>query len=49
MLPFHTPARSRNLLSPILIHSIWNSAVLTLLFVIAESGIDISQAINELR
>ena len=41
--------RSRNLLSPILIHGIWNSTVLTLLFALAQSGIDLNEAIKDLR
>uniref|UniRef100_A0A7S3RA85 CAAX prenyl protease 2/Lysostaphin resistance protein A-like domain-containing protein n=1 Tax=Dunaliella tertiolecta TaxID=3047 RepID=A0A7S3RA85_DUNTE len=49
MLLGSTYVRSRNLLSPILIHGVWNSAVLTFLFVLAQSGIDLNQAISELR
>jgi hypothetical protein len=41
--------RSRNLLTPMLVHGVWNSAVLTLLFVLTASGVDIQQALQELR
>ncbi len=41
--------RSRNLLTPIVIHGAWNSTVLTLLFGLAASGIDIESALQELR
>jgi len=41
--------RSRNLLTPMLIHGAWNSGVLTLLFYLTSSGIDVSQLIKEMR
>ncbi|GFH17246.1 uncharacterized protein HaLaN_13836 [Haematococcus lacustris] len=41
--------RSRNLLTPILIHGVWNSVVLTLLFGLAASGVDVESALVELR
>ncbi len=41
--------RSRNLLTPIIIHGVWNSAVLTLLFALSASGVDVEQALSELR
>ncbi|GLC33443.1 hypothetical protein PLESTB_000076200 [Pleodorina starrii] len=41
--------RSRNLLTPILIHGAWNSAVLTLLFWLAAEGVDVQQLISEMR
>lgn len=41
--------RSRNLLTPIIIHGTWNSAVLTLLFGLAASGIDVEAALREMR
>lgn len=43
------PHCSRNLLTPILIHGAWNSTVLTLLFGLAASGIDVETALKELR
>ncbi|EFJ52218.1 hypothetical protein VOLCADRAFT_120396 [Volvox carteri f. nagariensis] len=41
--------RSRNLLTPIVIHGAWNSAVLTLLFWLAAEGVDVQQLISDLR
>ena len=41
--------RSRNLLTPIIIHGVWNSTVLTLLFYLASSGIDIEAMLKEMR
>ncbi len=38
--------RSRNLLTPILIHGAWNSAVLTLLFALAAEGVDVQRLIE---
>ena len=38
--------RSRNLLTPILIHGAWNGGVLTLLYVLASQGIDIQELIH---
>lgn len=42
-------AHSRNLLTPIIIHGAWNSTVLTLLFGLAASGVDVETALRELR
>lgn len=39
--------RSRNLLTPMLIHGAWNGAVLTLLCVLASQGVDIQKLIHE--
>ncbi|KAJ9526517.1 hypothetical protein QJQ45_017835 [Haematococcus lacustris] len=44
-----SPSCSRNLLTPILIHGVWNSVVLTLLFGLAASGVDVESALVELR
>ncbi|PNW83179.1 hypothetical protein CHLRE_06g310050v5 [Chlamydomonas reinhardtii] len=41
--------RSRNLLTPILIHGAWNSGVLTVLFWLASEGVDVQQLISDLR
>jgi len=41
--------RSRNLLTPIIIHGVWNSFVLTLLFALTASGINVEEALRELR
>eukprot|EP01024_Parvocaulis_polyphysoides_P027033 TRINITY_DN24580_c0_g1_i3.p1 TRINITY_DN24580_c0_g1~~TRINITY_DN24580_c0_g1_i3.p1 ORF type:complete len:354 (-),score=23.99 TRINITY_DN24580_c0_g1_i3:309-1340(-) len=38
--------RSRNLLSPMLIHGAWNSAVLTLLFVLVQNGINVTELLG---
>lgn len=38
--------RSRNLLTPILIHGAWNSGVLTVLFWLASEGVDVQQLIS---
>jgi hypothetical protein len=38
--------RSRNLLTPIVIHGAWNSAVLTLLFMLAAQGVDVQELIT---
>ncbi|KXZ54502.1 hypothetical protein GPECTOR_4g567 [Gonium pectorale] len=38
--------RSRNLLTPIIIHGAWNSGVLTLLFWLASEGVDVQQLIT---
>lgn len=35
--------RSRNLLSPMLIHGVWNGAVLTILFLLVQSGVDLKE------
>lgn len=40
--------RSRNLLTPMLVHGAWNSAVLTLLFLLVSSGIDIQELLGQL-
>jgi hypothetical protein len=40
---------SRNLLTPILIHGIWNSVVLSALFALAASGLDVQELIKEIR
>lgn len=39
--------RSRNLLTPMIVHGAWNSTVLTLLFWLAASGIDVQQLIQQ--
>lgn len=39
--------RSRNLLTPMLVHGAWNSAVLSLLFWLTASGIDVQQLLKE--
>lgn len=41
--------RSRNLLTPIVIHGAWNSGVLTLLFYLASQGVDVQQLLGEMR
>ena len=41
--------RSRNLLTPMLVHGVWNSAVLTLLFYLASTGLDIEELIGAMR
>lgn len=41
--------RSRNLITPIIIHGVWNSTVLSLLFWLAYSGVDIEQLLGEMR
>ena len=38
--------RSRNLLTPMLIHGAWNGTVLLVLFAIVNSGLDIQEALN---
>ncbi|KAG1674458.1 hypothetical protein FOA52_003063 [Chlamydomonas sp. UWO 241] len=38
--------RSRNLLSPIIVHGMWNSTVLTLLFYLASTGVDVEEMIR---
>ena len=48
----HTSSRascSRNLLAPILIHGVWNSAVLSLLFLLVASGVQVDEILAELR
>ncbi|KAK9862723.1 hypothetical protein WJX84_008837 [Apatococcus fuscideae] len=35
--------RSRNLLSPMLIHGVWNGTVLTILFLLVQSGVDLKE------
>ena len=37
--------RSRNLATPMLIHGAWNGTVLTVLFLLAASGVDVKQLI----
>jgi membrane protease YdiL (CAAX protease family) len=41
-----TYVRSRNLLTPMLIHGAWNGSVLTILFFLASQGIDINELIH---
>lgn len=41
--------RSRNLLTPMLIHGAWNSTVLSVLFYLASSGIDVQQLLREMK
>ena len=38
--------RSRNLLTPMLIHGAWNGSVLTILFLLASQGVDIQELIH---
>jgi membrane protease YdiL (CAAX protease family) len=40
--------RSRNLMSPIIVHGMWNSTVLTLLFYLASTGVDIEELIRSM-
>jgi membrane protease YdiL (CAAX protease family) len=42
-----TYIRSKNLLTPILVHGAWNSTVLTLLFWLTANGVDIQQLLHE--
>jgi membrane protease YdiL (CAAX protease family) len=39
--------RSRNLLTPMLVHGVWNSSVLTLLFALTAAGVDVQQLLRE--
>lgn len=39
--------RSRNLLTPMLVHGAWNSTVLTLLFWLTANGVDVEKLIKE--
>ena len=39
--------RSRNLLTPIIIHGVWNSSVLTVLFGLVASGVDVQKLFSE--
>ena len=39
--------RSRNLWTPMIVHGAWNSSVLTLLFVLTASGVDVTKLIRE--
>lgn len=41
-----TYVRSRNLLTPILIHGAWNGSVLTILFFLASQGISIDELLH---
>eukprot|EP01023_Acetabularia_acetabulum_P019763 TRINITY_DN20111_c0_g1_i1.p1 TRINITY_DN20111_c0_g1~~TRINITY_DN20111_c0_g1_i1.p1 ORF type:complete len:368 (+),score=44.86 TRINITY_DN20111_c0_g1_i1:71-1174(+) len=38
--------RSRNLLSPMLVHGVWNSTVLALLFVLVQNGINVNELLG---
>lgn len=38
--------RSKNLLSPMLIHGVWNGTVLTVLYVLQASGIDLQEVLH---
>ena len=38
--------RSRNLLTPMLIHGAWNGSVLTILFLLASQGVNIQELIH---
>ena len=40
--------RSRNLLSPIIVHGVWNGTVLSLLFYLASTGIDIKELVGRI-
>jgi membrane protease YdiL (CAAX protease family) len=39
--------RSRNLLTPIIVHGAWNSSVLTLLFWLTAHGVDVGKMLRE--
>jgi membrane protease YdiL (CAAX protease family) len=39
--------RSRNLLTPMIVHGVWNSTVLTILFALTASGVDVQQLLKE--
>lgn len=39
--------RSKNLLTPIMIHAVWNGGVLTLLYFLTVSGVDIQKMLHE--
>lgn len=41
-----TYVRSRNLLTPMLIHGVWNGAVLSVLFLLMSSGVDIQELLG---
>lgn len=41
--------RSKNLLTPIVIHGAWNSLVLTILFALAASGLDLQELLQDIR
>jgi uncharacterized protein len=41
--------RSRNLLTPMLIHGAWNSTVLSVLFYLSSSGIDVTQLLRDVK
>jgi membrane protease YdiL (CAAX protease family) len=41
--------RSKNLLTPMLMHGTWNSFVLTLLFYLTSTGVDVEQLLNEFK
>ena len=38
--------RSGNLLSPMLIHGVWNGSVLTILFLLSASGVDLQEFLS---
>jgi len=38
--------RSRNLLTPMMIHGVWNGGVLTVLYVLTSYGVDIQQMLH---
>lgn len=40
--------RSNNLLTPIIVHGAWNSTVLTLLFYLASTGVDIEKLVGQM-
>lgn len=44
-----TYVRSRNLLAPMIIHGAWNGTVLTALFLLAASGVDLKEFIDNMR
>jgi membrane protease YdiL (CAAX protease family) len=44
-----TYVRSKNLLTPIIIHGCWNSTVLSMLFVLSASGIDIEEMLKNVQ
>lgn len=41
--------RSKNLMTPIFIHGMWNGSVLTFLFALTASGVDVEAMLKELR
>lgn len=44
-----TYVRSRNLLTPMIIHGAWNGTVLTALFALLASGVDLNEFVGQMR